>query len=120
MDIVTPDNSTPKRKQNLICIFEKSKDHHIHNKIVTFFMNRLTIEENAAFECVGICTIDNKNLEDLPDVRHKNDWENILPIIAKDIRKIKNLISESANYESQECDTHTLFGTSFYTSPKDL
>ena len=49
------------RKQNLICIYEDHKwAFWTHNKIVTYFMNRLIIEEDAANECLAIRSLVSK------------------------------------------------------------
>ena len=108
-----PGNYKPKRKQNLICIFEESNCYNIHNKIVTFFMNRLIIDEDAAFECLGTCTLDYKGFVPLP-LDPKSDK---FLKIQNDAIQIFMLIDRAANNEAEEYDTHILFGSACYTSP---
>ena len=107
-----PDTSKPKRKQNLIFIFDESKYHYTHNKIVTFFMNLLMIEEDAAFECLGTCTLGYKNFVVFPSEEDERYMK-----IHDDKKKVLELINKAASSESEEYDTHFIFGSAFYTSP---
>ena len=108
-----PDTSKPKRKQNLIFIFDESKYHYTHNKIVTFFMNLITIEEDSAFECLGTCTLGYKNFVLLPS---EEDGDRYMKI-HDDKKQVLKLINKAANFEDEEYDTHFVLGSAFYTSP---
>ena len=108
-----PDPSQPQRKQNLIIILEESKYYHIHNKIITFFMNRLLIDEDAAFECLGTCTLDYKDFV----LRSYNMRRDEQLKIENDQRQILELINKAADFENEEYDTHFILGSNFYTSP---
>ena len=108
-----PDTSKSKRKQNLIFIFDESKYHYTHNKIVTFFMNLMMIKEDAAFECLGACKLGYKNFVLLPS---EEDGDRYMKI-HDDKKKVLKLINKAAYFESVEYDTHFALGSAFYTSP---
>ena len=100
------------RKQNLICIYE---DHYhtfkVQNKIVTFFLNRLVIEEESAFECLGTCTL---------------KWERILSDSEKyaklrdDKKILSKIFEQAARFEHTQYDTHILLGTASYLTADKL
>lgn len=117
-----PKYSKPKRKQNIICIYEESEQAFwTHNKIVTFFLNRLIIDEDAANECIAICSMISKGLwgkvpfgwggdnhEKIEYGHEKTQTDKII---------LSEIIDKASKFEHEEYNTHFLLGTAFYNSP---
>ena len=105
--------SKPKRKQNLICIFEESKYRYIHNEIIASFMNLLLIDEEQAFECLGTCTLEYKD----DQLMSMDLLSSQAKAMESDGRYVDALIQKASTFEDEGYDTHILFGSAFYSSP---
>ena len=111
----TPGNKI-KRKQNIICVYEENDQaFRIHNKIVKMFLNRLVIEEDVAFECLGTCFLPTKIYEYSPEIF--DDQIHDLVKLNDHKRIISRMIDLASTFEHEDYETHFIFGTSFYRSP---
>ena len=112
--------TSKQRKQNLICIYE---DHDqpfwIHNKIVSLYLNRFVIEEDAEHECLGTYTLQSPEWQRIEGssefflCREFYKREN-------DKKKITEIINRASQSEEENYVTNIVLGTAFYTAPERL
>ena len=113
------------RKQNLICIYE---DHNwafwTHNKILTYFINRLIIEEDAANECLAIRSLVSKGTYGVTPFGWGDENHERIEFGHEKTKIDEAILSEifqkAAKHENIGYETHFLLGTAFYNSPDIL